>query len=76
MAYRYWCGECGYKTLWLTESDGAKRQIEHYERRHPGIPPGGQVEVNGRTAGGGGGGCLALLALGVLLLLAAASCHR
>ncbi|GCE01002.1 hypothetical protein [Embleya hyalina] len=52
MAYRYWCGECGFKTPWLTESEGRERQIEHYTRRHPGIPPGGQVESSAKSPDG------------------------
>jgi hypothetical protein len=75
MAYRYWCGECGYRTPWLSESQGEELQIEHYIRRHPGVPPGGTVEVNRRNPDGGHG-CLVLLGIVLLLLLVAASCHR
>lgn len=75
MAYRYWCGECGFKTPWLTQSEGEQRQIDHYAARHPGIEPGGQVEVN-RKNPGGSGGCLTAVAVVVLLLLVAASCHH
>ncbi|WP_433544328.1 hypothetical protein ACQPZG_03870 (plasmid) [Streptomyces sp. CA-294286] len=46
---RYWCGECTFKTPWLTEPEGLRRQIEHYAGRHPGTPPGGQVETRRRN---------------------------
>ena len=72
--YRYWCGECHYRTPWLTESQGADQQLEHYVRRHPGIEPGGRVEV--RTGSGGGVGCLALVGLLFLVLLLAATCQQ
>lgn len=45
MANRYWCGECGFKTPWLENSEGISRQIEHYARKHPATAPGGQVET-------------------------------
>ncbi|MFD3517615.1 hypothetical protein [Streptomyces sp. NPDC058657] len=45
MVNRYWCGECTFKTPWLAESEGLRRQIEHYAAKHPGTPPGGQVEI-------------------------------
>jgi hypothetical protein len=72
MAYRYWCGECGFKTPWLSEAQGEQQQIEHYTKRHPGIPPGGHVEVNRRNPNGDGG-CLRMTTMVVLLLLIAAS---
>jgi len=74
MAYRYWCGECGFKTTWGTESQGEQQQIEHYAHNHPAIAPGGRVETN-RKNPGGGSGCLAFIAIAILLLLLAASCH-
>jgi hypothetical protein len=74
VAYRYWCGECGFRTAWLNESQGQERQIEHYARRHPGIDPGGHVEVNRRRPGAARG-CAKALGLVVLLLILAASCH-
>ncbi|WP_354644636.1 hypothetical protein [Kitasatospora camelliae] len=67
MVYRYWCGECGFKTAWLGESQGEQQQVEHYAKQHPGIPPGGQVETR-RRGPDGGGGCTAL-AVGIVLLL-------
>jgi hypothetical protein len=79
MAYRYWCGECGYRTSWGSESLGAEQQSEHYARRHPGVPPGGQVEVNRKNPGkdtGTGGCCLGVLVIGFLLLVLPAACHR
>ncbi|MDH6579162.1 hypothetical protein [Kitasatospora sp. MAP5-34] len=75
MGYRYWCGECSFKTPWLSEAQGGQQQIEHYARKHPGIPPGGHVEVTRRNPNGGHG-CLQLAALVLLLLILAASCHR
>ncbi|MEV4612468.1 hypothetical protein AB0K43_07695 [Kitasatospora sp. NPDC049258] len=74
MAYRYWCGECGFRTAWLGESQGEQQQIEHYAKQHPGIPPGGQVETN-RKRPDGGGGCLPAAGI-ILLLVVAAACHR
>jgi hypothetical protein len=75
MAYRYWCGECGFKTGWLAESQGAQQQVEHYLQRHPGIPPGGHMEINQRTPGGGNG-CLQAIGILVLLLFLAVACRR
>ncbi|MEU6279937.1 hypothetical protein [Streptomyces sp. NPDC047028] len=75
MRYRYWCGECGFRTAWLTQADGERQQIEHYAGKHPGTPPGGHVE-SARRNPDGGPGCLHLLAVVVLLLLIAAACHR
>ncbi|AEW99584.1 hypothetical protein [Streptantibioticus cattleyicolor] len=75
MAYRYWCGECGYKTPWVTESEGVELQIEHYAKRHPGIPPGGHVEADRRRPGGGVA-CLQAVFVIVLLLSFAVSCHH
>jgi hypothetical protein len=71
--YRYWCGECRYRTPWLTESEGADSQLRHYAQRHSGIEPGGRVEV--RTGSGGGAGCLALVGLLFVVLLLAATCQ-
>jgi hypothetical protein len=68
MAYRYWCGECSFKTTWLPQSEGERRQVEHYAARHPGIPPAGQVEINRKSAGGCGG-CLTAVAVVVLMFL-------
>lgn len=75
MAYRYWCGECGFKTPWLSQAQGEQQQIEHYARRHPGIPPGGHVEANRRRPNGGHG-CLPLMVIAVLLLILAAVRRR
>jgi hypothetical protein len=77
MAYRYRCGECGFKTSWGTESQGQREQDSHYADRHPGLHPGGTVEVNGKNpAPENSGGCLGCLAVLVLLFLLLASCHR
>ncbi|MER5989036.1 hypothetical protein [Streptomyces sp. NPDC001787] len=75
MAYRYWCGECGFKTPWLGESQGEQRQMDHYAKRHPGIPPGGLVET-GRKGMNGGCGCVQAVGVLILLLLIAAACRR
>ncbi|MCP2164815.1 hypothetical protein [Goodfellowiella coeruleoviolacea] len=69
--YRYWCGECHYRTPWLTESQGAERQIDHYAQRHPGVPPGGRVEVRQADSGYG---CLALVGGLFLLLVLLSTC--
>jgi predicted RNA-binding Zn-ribbon protein involved in translation (DUF1610 family) len=70
VAYRYWCGECGFKTPWLSRSEGEQRQIEHYAKHHPAIDPGGQVEVDRKDRRGGRGRIL-LMGIVILLLLAA-----
>ncbi|MEV4340336.1 hypothetical protein [Streptomyces sp. NPDC049590] len=75
MAYRYWCGECGFKSSWGTESEGEREQLAHYARNHPGIVPGGQVETDGRSPSGGSG-CLTFLGIVIVLVILAASCHR
>ncbi|WP_335937548.1 hypothetical protein [Streptomyces sp. PTD5-9] len=75
MAYRFWCGECGFKTPWVSESEGEQRQVDHYTRNHPGIPPGGHVEAN-RKNPESGGGCFAVIGIIVLVLMIAASCGR
>lgn len=75
MAYRHWCGECSYKTAWLSESQSEDQQIQHYAEQHPGIPPGGSVEVN-KSDPSGGLGCLPMLGILVVLLILAASCQR
>jgi hypothetical protein len=75
MAYRYRCGECGFKTPWGTESHGEQQQIAHYADRHPGLAPGGQVETNNKNPSGGKG-CLTLIVITVLLLFLASACHH
>ncbi|MDH6128236.1 hypothetical protein [Kitasatospora sp. GP82] len=75
MAYRYWCGECGFKTPWLSRPQGEQQQIHHYAKRHPGIPPGGHVEINRRKPDRRPG-CLHLTTLALLLLILAAACHH
>jgi hypothetical protein len=73
--YRYWCGECHYRTSWLTESEGVEQQLQHYARRHPSVEPGGRVEV--RQGSNNGIGCLTLVGILFLLLLLAPTCqHR
>jgi hypothetical protein len=75
MAYRYRCGECGFKTSWGTESQGEREQIAHYTHRHPGLLPGGTVEANTKNPEGGIG-CLGLLAVLFLLFVLAVACNR
>ncbi|GJF35152.1 hypothetical protein KNE206_78520 [Kitasatospora sp. NE20-6] len=75
MAYRYRCGECGFKTSWGTESQGEQEQITHYTHRHPGLRPGGTVEANTKNPEGGIG-CLGFLAVLLLLFVLAAACSR
>lgn len=77
MAYRLWCGECSFKTGWVTQSQGEEQQIQHYAKHHPGIPPGGSIETkHSEPSGGGGLGCLPMLGILVLFLFLAASCRR
>lgn len=68
MAYRHWCGECGFKTAWLSEPRGKEMQFQHYIKRHPGVPPGGSVEIH-RGRHGGILCCLAVVGLLFLLLI-------
>ncbi|WP_405020797.1 hypothetical protein OHV05_31920 [Kitasatospora sp. NBC_00070] len=75
MAYRYWCGECGFRTGWLTESQVERQQTEHYAARHPEIFPGGQVETDRRNPNRAVG-CAQLVGLLVMVLILAASCRR
>ncbi|MFE9045243.1 hypothetical protein ACFYOG_30590 [Streptomyces sp. NPDC007818] len=75
MVYRYWCGECGFKTPWSGESEGLRRHVEHYAGRHPGTPPGGQVEGRGRGRVGARA-CLQLAAVALVLLAVLATCRR
>ncbi|WP_329491082.1 hypothetical protein OG618_32030 [Kitasatospora sp. NBC_01246] len=71
VAYRYWCGECSSRTAWLGESEGERQQVEHYAKRHPGIPPGGQVEVGRRLDAGRGWLAPAAAALVLLIVVVA-----
>lgn len=75
MAYRCWCGECAFRTPWLSESQAETRQIQHYAERHPGLEPGGHVEVSRRSPNGGTG-CLRVVGILVLLLILAAACRQ
>jgi hypothetical protein len=76
MAYRNWCGECGFKSSWGAQSQSEQQLIEHYRVQHPGVLPGGQVETNQKNPAGGGLGCLPLIGIAFLVLLLAASCHH
>ncbi|MFJ4776550.1 hypothetical protein [Streptomyces sp. NPDC088762] len=75
MANRYWCGECSFKTPWLDTSEGLRRQIEHYARKHPGIAPGGQIETR-RRGPGARSACLLLAAAALVLLTVVATWRR
>ncbi|MBB6171255.1 hypothetical protein HNR23_001315 [Nocardiopsis mwathae] len=73
MAYRYRCGECGFKTGWTTESEAEDRAIAHYADHHPELIPGGSVEIN--TKNPNSLGCLPHLGILILLLIIASSCE-
>lgn len=75
MAYRYWCGECGFKTGWITESQVEQQQTEHYSRKHPIVFPGGHVEMN-RKNPDGGVGCAQVVGILIVLLILAVSFRR
>ncbi|MFG3135666.1 hypothetical protein ACGFZA_05505 [Streptomyces sp. NPDC048211] len=79
MVYRFWCGECGFKTPWLAESEGAQRQLDHYNKQHPGIHAGGHVETGRRNPQDSrisGLACLQVAGLLALLLIIAAAYRR
>ncbi|MCG3752182.1 hypothetical protein FKO37_16985 [Amycolatopsis sp. Poz14] len=71
--FRYWCGECGYRTPWLTQSQSAEQRARHYARCHPGVPPRGQAER--RRSNSGGAGCLVLVGVLLLIVVAVAVCR-
>lgn len=75
MIYRYWCGDCSFKTPWLGESEGLRQQIEHYAGKHPGTPLGGQIESRRRESGGARA-CLQLAAIALVLLAILAACRH
>ncbi|MET8573586.1 hypothetical protein [Streptomyces sp. NPDC005012] len=75
MAYRYWCGDCGHRTLWLRQSDAEQKHLDHYVTEHPRIAPGGRIEINDKNPEGVSGSLLVLIAL-VLLLVLPAACQR
>ncbi|MEU9233907.1 hypothetical protein [Streptomyces subrutilus] len=74
MANRFWCGECGFKTPWVDPSEGRRRQVEHYARRHPGTTPAGQIETRRRGPGTRHGWLL--LTAGALILLTVVAAWR
>ncbi|MFE6763606.1 hypothetical protein [Streptomyces sp. NPDC057689] len=80
MVYRFWCGECGFKTPWLAESEGAQRQLDHYKKQHPGILAGGHVETARRNSQGrrriDGRACLEVAVFLALVLIIAAAYRR
>ncbi|GAA1030685.1 MULTISPECIES: hypothetical protein [Amycolatopsis] len=71
--YRYWCGECGYRTPWLTRAGSAEQRTRHYAECHPGVPPRGQAER--RRSASGGVGCLVLVGVLLLIVVAVAVCR-
>ncbi|MER7699731.1 MULTISPECIES: hypothetical protein [unclassified Streptomyces] len=75
--HRYWCGECSFKTPWRSEPEGQHQQIEHYALKHPGVPPGGQVEARRRGSVRAHGRLLlaATAAVALALLAAMAACR-
>ncbi|MFJ7085958.1 MULTISPECIES: hypothetical protein [Streptomyces] len=74
MAYRYRCGECRFSTSWGTESAAEDLAVAHYAERHPGLVPGGSVEVNRKNPHSLG--CLPMIGIAFLLLLIIASCQK
>ncbi|MGW0607859.1 hypothetical protein [Streptomyces sp. NPDC002644] len=75
MAYRYWCGECRHRTLWLRQSEAEQKHLDHYVAEHPRIAPGGRIEIDDKDPEGISGCWLILIALALLLILPAA-CQR
>ncbi|MDI9889003.1 hypothetical protein QMZ92_32830 [Streptomyces sp. HNM0645] len=49
MAYRHRCGACGFTTRWTSRSEAEDLSVAHYADRHPGLVPGGIVEMNRRN---------------------------
>lgn len=72
--HRYWCGECSFKTPWRRDPEGLRQQIGHYALKHPGVPPGGQVESRGRCSVRARG-YLLVAAVALVLLAAMAVCR-
>ncbi|ASU84471.1 hypothetical protein CDO52_18170 [Nocardiopsis gilva YIM 90087] len=76
MAYRYRCGECTFKTGWITESEAEDRAVAHYADHHPQLIPGGMVEFNAEKRDSHGClGCIPVVAILFLLLMIASSCE-
>ncbi|MCX5129327.1 hypothetical protein ABT024_30285 [Streptomyces sp. NPDC002812] len=79
MTYRFWCGECGFKTPWGTESEAERGHTDHYATRHPGLRPGGQVETAAKAPAAEGAswvGCTTVAVLGLLFLIIVSACGR
>ncbi|MFE2878492.1 hypothetical protein ACFXG6_19705 [Streptomyces roseus] len=77
--YRFWCGECGFKTPWGTESEAGRGHTDHYGTRHPGLRLGGQVETGPTVPAREGTSCAVCATtavLGLLLLVIVAACGR
>ncbi|GAA3386294.1 MULTISPECIES: hypothetical protein [Streptomyces] len=75
MANRFWCGECTFKTPWVDRSEGVRRQMEHYGRKHPGMHPVGQVETR-RRGPSTHKVCLLLTAGALILLTVVTTCRH
>ena len=45
MACRYWCGECDFRTPWLSRPTGEAELVRHYRKDHVGVPPDGHEEL-------------------------------
>lgn len=71
--WRCWCGECSYRTPWLTEPRSAGQLAQHYAEQHPEAEPGGRAEY--RENKREGAGCVAVLAILFLLLVLLATCQ-
>lgn len=70
---RCWCGECSYRTPWLTEMSSAWQLAQHYAEQHPDVEPSGRAEF--RENKREGAGCVAALAILFLLLFLLATCQ-
>ncbi|MGW4248066.1 hypothetical protein [Nocardia sp. NPDC004722] len=46
--YRAVCGECGFRSGWMTESQAEASSAQHYRSRHPNVPPGGTMQIRTR----------------------------
>ncbi|MEY9877229.1 hypothetical protein ABH931_006753 [Streptacidiphilus sp. MAP12-33] len=75
MACRYWCGECDFRTPWLSRALGEEELVRHYHRDHRGIAPEGHVEA-GRWPLDLACGCLVAAAAAAALLLIATALGR
>ncbi|MER7013355.1 hypothetical protein ABT324_18210 [Saccharopolyspora sp. NPDC000359] len=70
---RCWCGECSYRTAWLSEEESAEQQARHFAEHHPGVAPSHRVEFRAKKHEGAG--CVVVVALLLLLLIVLATCQ-